>query len=163
MRGQCFSNFFVGEYYLVDAGYTNCKGFLAPFRGQRYHLNEWRVDRKPQNPLECFNMRHSSARNVIERCFGILKKRWTVLRSPTFYPLKVQMRVITACCLLHNLIRRDSVRDPLDGQIETFPPPPPANDDYPAMTMEPSDAWNNFRLDLADRMFNAFQDGEGQN
>ncbi|MFQ6653053.1 hypothetical protein Gotur_024642 [Gossypium turneri] len=28
--------------YLVDAGYTNCKRFLAPFRGQRYHLNEWR-------------------------------------------------------------------------------------------------------------------------
>ncbi|KAF7835863.1 protein ALP1-like [Senna tora] len=23
-----------------DAGFTNCKGFLAPFRGQRYHLNE---------------------------------------------------------------------------------------------------------------------------
>ncbi|MFQ6634681.1 hypothetical protein Gotur_010512 [Gossypium turneri] len=21
-------------YYLVDAGYTNCEGFLAPFRGQ---------------------------------------------------------------------------------------------------------------------------------
>ncbi|PPD76415.1 hypothetical protein GOBAR_DD26660 [Gossypium barbadense] len=31
-----------GCYYLVDAGYTNCEGFLAPFRGQRYHLNEWR-------------------------------------------------------------------------------------------------------------------------
>ncbi|MFQ6660788.1 hypothetical protein Gotur_029173 [Gossypium turneri] len=28
-------------YYLIDAGYTNCEGFLAPFRGQRYHLNEW--------------------------------------------------------------------------------------------------------------------------
>ncbi|MFQ6653051.1 hypothetical protein Gotur_024642 [Gossypium turneri] len=31
-----------GCCYLVDAGYTNCKRFLAPFRGQRYHLNEWR-------------------------------------------------------------------------------------------------------------------------
>ncbi|PPD96280.1 hypothetical protein GOBAR_DD06684 [Gossypium barbadense] len=29
-------------YYLVDVGYTNCEGFLAPFRGQRFHLNEWR-------------------------------------------------------------------------------------------------------------------------
>ncbi|MFQ6661462.1 hypothetical protein Gotur_029616 [Gossypium turneri] len=26
----------------VDADYTNCEGFLAPFRGQKYHLNEWR-------------------------------------------------------------------------------------------------------------------------
>ncbi|MFQ6661463.1 hypothetical protein Gotur_029616 [Gossypium turneri] len=31
-----------GCYYLVDADYTNCEGFLAPFRGQKYHLNEWR-------------------------------------------------------------------------------------------------------------------------
>ncbi|PPD86965.1 hypothetical protein GOBAR_DD16092 [Gossypium barbadense] len=31
-----------GCYYLVDARYTNCEGFLAPFKGQRYHLNEWR-------------------------------------------------------------------------------------------------------------------------
>ena len=27
-------------YYLVDAGYTNSEGFLAPYRGQRYHLND---------------------------------------------------------------------------------------------------------------------------
>ncbi|PKI54106.1 hypothetical protein CRG98_025501 [Punica granatum] len=32
----------IGCYYLVDAGYTNCEGFLAPFRGQKYHLNERR-------------------------------------------------------------------------------------------------------------------------
>ncbi|MFQ6641365.1 hypothetical protein Gotur_014783 [Gossypium turneri] len=31
-----------GCYYLVDAGYTNCERFLAPFIGQIYHLNEWR-------------------------------------------------------------------------------------------------------------------------
>ncbi|KAH1030970.1 hypothetical protein J1N35_043144, partial [Gossypium stocksii] len=29
-------------YYLVDVGYTNCEGFLTPFRGKRYQLNEWR-------------------------------------------------------------------------------------------------------------------------
>ncbi|XP_050942585.1 uncharacterized protein LOC127150001 [Cucumis melo] len=31
-----------GYYYLVDAGYPNAEGFLAPYRGQRYHLQEWR-------------------------------------------------------------------------------------------------------------------------
>ncbi|TXG74232.1 hypothetical protein EZV62_002811 [Acer yangbiense] len=36
----------LGYYYLVDAGYTNCMGFLAPFRGQRYHLSEWRNGRR---------------------------------------------------------------------------------------------------------------------
>ncbi|KAL8478080.1 hypothetical protein ACS0TY_030102 [Phlomoides rotata] len=30
-----------GCYYLCDSGYTNCNGFLAPYRGVRYHLKEW--------------------------------------------------------------------------------------------------------------------------
>ncbi|PPD90307.1 hypothetical protein GOBAR_DD12760 [Gossypium barbadense] len=37
-----------GCYYLVDVGYTNCEGFLAPFRGQRHHLNEWRQGYQPK-------------------------------------------------------------------------------------------------------------------
>ncbi|KAK8349574.1 hypothetical protein V6Z12_A06G151100 [Gossypium hirsutum] len=76
-----------GCYYLVDAGYTNCEGFLAPFRGQRYHLNEWRQGYQPSTLEEFFNMKHASARNVIERCFGLLKLRWGILRSPSFYPI----------------------------------------------------------------------------
>jgi hypothetical protein len=30
-----------GKYYLVDSGYPNRKGYLAPYRGQRYHVSEW--------------------------------------------------------------------------------------------------------------------------
>ncbi|KAI3471454.1 hypothetical protein Pfo_031142 [Paulownia fortunei] len=30
-----------GSYYLCDSGYTNGVGFLAPYKGVRYHLNEW--------------------------------------------------------------------------------------------------------------------------
>ncbi|PPD66945.1 hypothetical protein GOBAR_DD36176 [Gossypium barbadense] len=75
-----------GCYYLVDVGYTNCEGFLAPFRGQRYHLNEWRQGYQPSSPQEFFNMKHALTRNVIERCFGLLKLRWEILRSPSFYP-----------------------------------------------------------------------------
>lgn len=62
-----------GQYFLVDAGFMNCEGFLAPYRGQRYHLNEWRSGYQPTTPEELFNMKHSSARNIIERCFGVLK------------------------------------------------------------------------------------------
>ncbi|XP_040972483.1 uncharacterized protein [Gossypium hirsutum] len=60
-----------GCYYLVDAGYTNCEGFLTPFRG--HHLNEWRQDYHPSTLKEFFNMKHASARNVIKRCFALLK------------------------------------------------------------------------------------------
>ncbi|XP_039020997.1 uncharacterized protein LOC120153044 [Hibiscus syriacus] len=65
-----------GCYYLCDAGYTNGEGFLAPYRGQRYYLNDWRERHQPTTPQEYFNMKHSQARNCIERCFGILKARW---------------------------------------------------------------------------------------
>ncbi|XVF72674.1 hypothetical protein PTKIN_Ptkin12aG0139000 [Pterospermum kingtungense] len=39
-------------YYLCDVGYTNGEGFLAPYRGQRYHLNEWRHGHQPRTLVE---------------------------------------------------------------------------------------------------------------
>ncbi|CAN1764580.1 hypothetical protein LINPERHAP1_LOCUS9324, partial [Linum perenne] len=51
------------SYYLCDAGYTNAKGFLAPYRSQRYHLTDWGRNR-PRAKEEYYNMRHSKARNV---------------------------------------------------------------------------------------------------
>ncbi|CAH9091185.1 unnamed protein product, partial [Cuscuta epithymum] len=108
-----------GNYYLCDAGYTNGEGFLAPYRGQRYHLSEWKQGAQPVNAQEYYNMKHSQARNCIERCFGILKKRWAVLRDKSFYPLKTQCRIITACCILHNFIRSEMSIDPIEAELES--------------------------------------------
>ncbi|RVX10853.1 hypothetical protein CK203_018178 [Vitis vinifera] len=107
-----------GYYYLVDAGYTNGKGFLAPYRGQRYHLNDWREGHMPTTHEEFFNMKHSATRNIIERCFGLLKLRWAILRSPCFYPIKTQYKIILACCLIHNLIKREMPMDPLEQELD---------------------------------------------
>ncbi|KHN47711.1 hypothetical protein glysoja_026400, partial [Glycine soja] len=82
-----------GKYFLVDAGYTNGPGFLAPYRWTRYHLND--------------------ARNVIERSFGVLKKRWSILRTPSFFDIKTQIRIIDVCFLLHNFIRDEQQSDPI--------------------------------------------------
>ncbi|KAK6125833.1 hypothetical protein DH2020_040429 [Rehmannia glutinosa] len=39
-----------GNYYLADNGYTNGPGFLTPYRGVRYHLDEFRGgSSSPQN------------------------------------------------------------------------------------------------------------------
>ena len=102
----------VGKYFLVDAGYTNGPGFLAPYRGTRYHLNEW-IGNTPQSYKELFNLRHASARNAIERSFGILKKRWSILRTPSFFDIKTQIRIINACFVLHNFIRDEQQTDQL--------------------------------------------------
>ncbi|TYK00689.1 retrotransposon protein [Cucumis melo var. makuwa] len=97
-----------GYYYLCDVGYPNAEGFLALYRGQRYHLQEWRgAGNAPSNAKEYFNMKHSSASNVIEHAFSVLKGRWVILCGKSYYLLQVQCRTILACCLLHNLINRE--------------------------------------------------------
>ncbi|XP_040384639.1 protein ALP1-like isoform X1 [Oryza brachyantha] len=75
-----------GKFYLVDAGYGAKPGFLPPFRGVRYHLNEW-GNNPVQNEKELFNLRHSSLRVTIERAFGSLKRRFKILDDATpFFP-----------------------------------------------------------------------------
>jgi hypothetical protein len=64
---------FAGKYYVVDTGYPNRPGYLAPYKGERYHMPEWHRGMEPNTPKEKFNRKHSSIRNVIERSFGLLK------------------------------------------------------------------------------------------
>ncbi|KAI3701264.1 hypothetical protein L2E82_45915 [Cichorium intybus] len=49
-------------------------------RGVRYHLKEYST-RAPENSKELFNLRHASLRNAIERAFGVLKKRFPIIRK----------------------------------------------------------------------------------
>ena len=62
---------FPGKYYLVDSRYPNEYGFLGLYRGQRYHLQEFRRRGQPQTCEEIFNRMHSSLRCVIERTLGV--------------------------------------------------------------------------------------------
>ncbi|XP_057787503.1 uncharacterized protein LOC131004763 [Salvia miltiorrhiza] len=110
-----------GKYYLCDNGYANSEGFLTPFKGVRYHLKEWGPNSaRPQNKEELFNLRHAKARNVVERAFGIMKMRWGILRSTTFYPIKVQNRLIMATFLINNFIRKQMVVDPIEEQYNAM-------------------------------------------
>lgn len=71
---------------------------------------------RPANKEELFNLRHASARNVIERIFGVLKRRFRILVIPPEYDLQIQTHIPPALCALHNFIRR---HDPSD--INDFP------------------------------------------
>lgn len=133
---------------------------MAPFRGERYHLNDWNHGNQPTSAREYFNMMHSSARNVIERCFGILKKRWAILRSPSFYPVKTQNRIVLACCILHNYIRTESTFDQaeIDFDAHALDEPNELNEHEAVqdhiLTIGASDEWTAFRNNLANSMFN---------
>nr|XP_048330698.1 protein ALP1-like [Ziziphus jujuba var. spinosa] len=146
-----------GYYYLVDAGYTNGEGFLAPYRGTRYHLSEWRDGCAPANHEEYFNMKHASARNIIERCFGVLKMRWAILRSPSFYPISTQIKIITACCLIHNLIRREMALDPGEAKFDMSNDADISGDEDIIGSIGSSDQWTNWRNELARQMFDEWR------
>ncbi|KAL4367185.1 hypothetical protein GQ457_05G027840 [Hibiscus cannabinus] len=107
-----------GKYYVVDAGYPNIPGFLAPFRGQRYHARDFIGRHQPKGKEELFNMRHSSVRNVIERSIGVLKKRFAILRDMPNYPLRKQRYIPKACCTIHNFIRLEAEKDELFDEGE---------------------------------------------
>ncbi|KAI7990680.1 Protein ALP1-like [Camellia lanceoleosa] len=142
-----------GYYYLVDAGYTNGQGFLAPYRGQRYHVSIWKKGATPSNYQEYFNMKHAQARNVIERCFGLLKMRWAILRSASYYPIRTQNHIITACCLLHNFIRQEMVVDPIEDDDDDEENQPPMGDDF-IDTVETSNEWTVWQDTLAMQLYN---------
>ncbi|KAG8363368.1 hypothetical protein BUALT_Bualt19G0015100 [Buddleja alternifolia] len=146
-----------GNYYLCDSGYTNCEGFLAPYRGVRYHLRDWDESHvAPQTSQELFNYFHAKARNVIERSFSSLKTRWASLRSNSFYPIKVQNRIIMACCLLHNFIRTEMPLDPLDAEVNEMPNTHDDESDVEFIEqVETSNAWTSSRDTLAQAMYDA--------
>jgi hypothetical protein len=90
-------------FMLVDSGYPNKEGFLAPYKGQRYHVPEFQHG-PPVRLKEVFNHSHSSLRNVIERCFEILKNKWHILGYLPSYPIHKQAQIIVACMTLHIIL-----------------------------------------------------------
>jgi hypothetical protein len=70
----------------------------------------------PANKEELFNLRHASARNVIERIFGVMKRRFHILVNPPEYSMDIQARIPPALCALHNFIRHS---DPTE--IDDYP------------------------------------------
>jgi DDE superfamily endonuclease len=86
---------------------------------------------RPANKEELFNLRHAQARNVIERIFGVLKRRFRILVIPPEYSFKVQARIPSALCAIHNFIQ---VHDPMEGEL-----PNHGNSEYSSSIPNPGD------------------------
>ena len=59
---------------------------------------------RPCNHKELFNLRHAMLRNVVERIFGVVKRRFRILLLPPEYSMEIQARIPPALCLVHNVI-----------------------------------------------------------
>ncbi len=95
------------------------RGVLTPYGGVRYHLKEYYA-RAPQNPEELFNHRHSSLQNVIERTFGVLKKRFPIIGGDTepYYSFEVMIEIVLACCILHNYLMEVDIDEQLIAEVD---------------------------------------------
>lgn len=60
---------------------------------------------RPKDKEELYNLRHATLRNVIERIFGVLKRRFRILQLAPEYNMDTQGRLPAALCALHNFIR----------------------------------------------------------
>lgn len=122
-----------GRYYLADTGFPSCPELLIPYRSVQYHLAEWgRAGARyvyhillttylihscrPKTREELFNLRHTSARNVTERIFGVLKRRYRILSVSPEFNLEIQSRIPCALAAVHNFIRQhDEKLEEFDG------------------------------------------------
>ena len=124
---------FVGKFYLVDSGYPSRPGFLPPYKGVRYHVDDWKKTPRARGKKEIFNQAHSSIRSVIERSFGVLKMKWRILLGLPHYSKRKQTQIILACCGLHNFILEND-SDDVDfnrEEPEVALPESDENDDEP--------------------------------
>ena len=76
-----------------------------------------------------------------------------ILKSPSFYTMWTQVHIIIACCLLHNIIRREA-NDSLKGEIDIITP---KVNDNPILTMETSDSWTSYQKNIANEMFSKWK------
>lgn len=50
-----------------------------------------------------YNKIHSQSRIVVEHTFGLLKSRWRILKFINVNKIEKAVKIITACCILHNI------------------------------------------------------------
>ncbi|KAH9103474.1 hypothetical protein AeMF1_006631 [Aphanomyces euteiches] len=138
-------------YDLADCGFGLTLKALTPYR-------------------ELFNLRHAKLRNVVERIFGVLKKRFPVLNSPVDYGFQVDL--VLALCAIHNFIRMNgSLHDVFTreaiGELRERNQQPMESTDHQVVTDEPeneeakswrdaiaTEMWSQYMETLRQRRFN---------
>lgn len=125
---------------------------LISFIFWTYHLY---AIHKLANKEELFNLCHSSAWNVTERIFGVLKQRfWMLLIAPE-YSLKIQAQIPAALCAIHNFIWTYETDD-MSTEPDYFDNHTPNNHDHAASAAaaaeldRPSEKWGEITQQMWD-------------
>lgn len=81
-----------GFHVVLDEAYSCTEQELSPWKGK--HLSQEK---------DAFNYFLSLHRQVIERAFGMLVRRWGILWRPLRFGVQKNNLIIQVCCKLHNL------------------------------------------------------------
>jgi len=94
-------------------------------------------------------LRHSSKRTSIERAFGGYKNRFRIIDNKPFHPYKTQVKLVLACCILHNWILDHGVDEviPLESTWQ-----PNSNHGH-GIAADDNSAWASFREEVANEMW----------
>jgi hypothetical protein len=87
------------------------KGYMGPYKGERYHLPDFRRGSQLRGMHEIFNHAYSSLRYTIERTFGVWKNKWKLLHCMSNSPYDKQVKIVVASMALHNFIRKYAIKD----------------------------------------------------
>ncbi|KAI3868888.1 hypothetical protein MKX03_036417 [Papaver bracteatum] len=90
---------------------------MCPYRNIRYWLGDYRRV-SAATKEDKFNQAHTRLRNVIERAFGVLKARFSVLSKMPSYSFETQRDIVIACMSIHNFLRRNALDDWFFKQYE---------------------------------------------
>ena len=99
--GALMSQSVTDALLLGDEGYGVAPWLMTPFK-------------EPLDSEEkaSYNRCHKNERQIIERCFGQLKRRFPILQGRVRIQLRNVPSLIVACCILHNVAKY--IKDPDD-------------------------------------------------
>lgn len=88
----------IGLVIFGDCAYVNGQFMVTPYKGARNGVDD------------DFNYFHSQLRITIERAFGMLVKRFGILRKAMTQsiPMAKKITIVMACCKLHNYVMAES-------------------------------------------------------
>ncbi|CAL1400232.1 unnamed protein product [Linum trigynum] len=104
-----------GKYYVVDSGYAN-----TPKLQKKHAILKISILEVANTLKQLFKYYHFFLRNVIERCFDVLKTRFPMLKHMPPFALKKQAHIVIACYILHNFIRIYSGDDALFEEYQNY-------------------------------------------
>lgn len=123
---------FKEDHLLGDAGYA-CKAYLlTPY------LNPTTIEEKR------YNIAHSKTRCIIERLFGVWKRRFPCLQMGLRTQLETTMAIIVACAICHNIATEHGDYIDADEVVEE-------NNDEDVGGIEKNDRYGRSKRDLITR------------